>query len=109
MKRFVALVVAIIVIYSIYYDVKFGTIPTVTHASEIKSHIEKPSKQTSPFQIKKVHPGDTVLTVVEELQSGPRSVSINQVITDFQKLNNGIKPEEIQIGQEYKFPLYKNK
>jgi len=108
LKKFVALVVAIIVLYSVYYDLKIGTIPATTHASEVKTPQETTTaKSTVPFQQKVVEPGDTVLTVVEQLEKGPISVPINKVIHDFQKLNNGIKPEEIQIGQEYKFPVYK--
>ncbi|MGV3464829.1 MAG: hypothetical protein ACO1OT_05990 [Heyndrickxia sp.] len=106
MKKFVALVAAIIVLYSVYYDIKIGTIPAVSHASEVKKTPQKTTKPTTPYQLKMVQPGDTVLTVVEQLQKGTLSVSIEQVIHDFQKLNNGIKPEEIQIGQEYKFPVY---
>ncbi|MBS4173550.1 LysM domain-containing protein [Bacillus sp. FJAT-49736] len=108
MKRFLAFVAAIIILYSVYYDIKVGTIPSVSHASEIKSN----SVHTSdiiPNQIHKVNPGDTVLSIVEHLQNGHFTVSMEKIISDFQKLNNGIKPEEIQIGQEYKFPIYKNK
>ncbi len=106
MKKFVALVVAIIVLYSVYYDLKIGTIPSVTHASEVKTPSKNTTKPTTPYEKKIVQPGDTVLTIVEQLQKGSLSVSMDKVITDFQKLNNGIKPEEIQIGQEYKFPIY---
>ncbi|KQL53530.1 hypothetical protein AN964_08495 [Heyndrickxia shackletonii] len=109
MKKFVALIVAIIVLYSVYYDLKIGTIPAATHASEVKTPQETTAKPTVPFQLKEVEPGETVLTIVEQLEKGPLSVPINKVIHDFQKLNNGIKPEEIQIGQEYKFPVYKKR
>lgn len=109
LKRFVAFVAAIIVLYSVYYDLKIGTIPAITHASEVKTPHEKTAKPSEPYQLKVVQPGDTVLTVVEQLENGQLSVSIEKVINDFQKLNNGIKPEEIQIGQEYKFPVYKKR
>jgi hypothetical protein len=109
LKKFAAFIVVIVVLYSVYFDIKVGTIPSVSFASEIQTHKEKPSEPAIPYQAIKVKPGDTVLSVVEQLQAESLQVSIDQVISDFIKLNNGIKPVEIQIGQIYKFPVYKNK
>ncbi|MCI1593598.1 LysM peptidoglycan-binding domain-containing protein [Heyndrickxia oleronia] len=107
MKKILAFVAVIIVIYSIYIDLNFGTIPAISHASEVKENT-KPSTAKKPFSYKEIiiKPGDTVLSVVEEVNKIPLSVSIDKVINDFIQLNNGIKPEEIQIGQIYKIPLY---
>jgi hypothetical protein len=107
LKKILAFVAVIIVIYSIYIDLNFGTIPAISHASEVKENT-KPStaKKSSSYKEIIIKPGDTVLSVVEGVNKIPLSVSIDKVINDFIQLNNGIQPEEIQIGQIYKIPLY---
>ncbi|QQZ11471.1 hypothetical protein I5776_08135 [Heyndrickxia vini] len=106
LKKFLAFVAVIIIIYSVYIDINFGTIPAVSQVtvkSEKNVTIEKPA----PYVNKKVIPGDTVLSIVEKINKSPLSIPIKQVIIDFKKFNHNITPEEIQIGQVYKFPIYK--
>ncbi|GIN85470.1 hypothetical protein J6TS2_18560 [Heyndrickxia sporothermodurans] len=105
MKKFLAFVTVIIVVYSVYIDLSFGTIPVITHASENMDKTVK-IKKTTPFLNRKVKPGDTVLSIVENVNPSSTSISIEKIVKDFTKLNNGLKPEEIQIGQNYKFPIY---
>lgn len=52
--------------------------------------------------------GDTVISIAEKIHQGPIPVPIDQLIDDFQSLNE-ISPNEIQIGQHYKFPFYHDK
>ncbi|MFK4997661.1 LysM peptidoglycan-binding domain-containing protein [Bacillus sp. N9] len=59
-----------------------------------------------PYTLIKVKQGDTVLSIMEALSEQPLSVSIEQTVDDFIELNDGMKPDQIQIGQVYKFPLY---
>lgn len=105
MKKFLAFVTVIIVVYSVYIDLNFGTIPVITHASENMDKTVK-IKNKSPYLNRKVKPGDTVLSIVENANPTSTSISIEKIVKDFTKLNNGLKPEEIQIGQNYKFPIY---
>ncbi|MGE8206231.1 hypothetical protein ACQKP0_17025 [Heyndrickxia sp. NPDC080065] len=107
MKKFLAFIAVIIVLYSVYIDINFGTIPSISHASEVKEKVKK-QKVSVPYKTQKIKPGNTVLSIVESINKSPLKVSIDRVITDFKKLNNDIKPEEIQIGQIYKFPIYVN-
>lgn len=81
-----------------YYDLKFGTIP---------AHSIPPQTENSNYYMTvKIKPGDTVLSIVEHYQENDIPVPIGEVVEDFKKLNNGLLPEEIEIGKHYKFPVY---
>jgi formyltetrahydrofolate hydrolase len=110
MKKLVILFLIVLVTYSIYYDLSKGTLPVGNVSAAISS--QEVAKESSiptekDYIIIKVKAGDTVLSLVEQQQSGSLPVEIGQVISDFKKLNEGLPPEKIQIGKEYKVPLYK--
>lgn len=105
MKKIIGALITVLVLYVIYYDFTNGSLP-----SESEQNIAVPVSAPTPDiqNIKKeVKPGDTVLSLVEKNSFHPLPVSISKVISDFQELNNGKKPEDIQIGKFYKFPIYK--
>ncbi|HLU22169.1 hypothetical protein [Lederbergia graminis] len=105
MKRVFVLFAAIITMYAIYYDLTAGTLPTSSAQQSIA--VNNPVQIEDPtYEIIKILPGDTVISVMEKIQQGPIPVSIDQLVTDFEKMNEGIKPEQIQIGKSYKFPTY---
>lgn len=106
MKRLFALILAALTIFVIYYDLSKGTLP-----ADDEQTIEATSmtNTTEPFFERKVNPGDTVLSIIEQKLNGPLPVSITDVITDFSNLNNGLKPEELKYGETYKFPIYSSK
>lgn len=111
MKKIAAIITAFIVVYSIYYDLTVGTVPgigKVTLASSSSSEIAEvqPLLNDDPFTLIETKPGDTVLSIVEKLHQGPLPVPIDTIIQDFQELNQNLKPEKIQIGKQYKIPLY---
>ena len=56
----------------------------------------------------RVHAGDTVLSVVEELNKDNQilKTDITQMIADFKKLNPHIDPYNLQSNHFYYFPLY---
>ncbi|RDI43974.1 hypothetical protein [Falsibacillus pallidus] len=111
MKKLLSLFIFIILVYSVYYDIKIGTLPTVSAVSvnrpiqQADAPVKKDPNQPEVKEVR-VNAGDTVLTIVEQLHNGPIPVSIDQLIKDFTELNNGIKPESIQIGKVYSFPVY---
>ncbi|MFD2679975.1 hypothetical protein [Bacillus seohaeanensis] len=117
MKRLVIFISIIILLYSVYYDLSTGTLEmitpkqSVTAASETVAEVDStPEKQEDtqiPYKVMEVKPGDTVLSMVEDLTDGTLPVTIEQVISDFETLNKKRSPHEIQIGQRYKIPLYK--
>lgn len=55
----------------------------------------------------KVNPGDTVLSITEELQSNAIStVSIETILDTFESLNPTTSPSDIQIHEIYYFPRF---
>lgn len=114
MKNIAALFAGLIVIYSMYYDLTIGTLPSVeADPPLINEQLIVPKqvdKKTANllYTLIEINPGDTVLSIQEQLNDDvPLPVSIQQIVSDFIEFNNGIKPEQIQVGKSYKFPLYR--
>lgn len=106
MKRLAFFLAAVLVIYVVYVDLTKGTLPNENEAV-IEAMAENEDASLSiPYFEEKVSSGDTVLSVVEKNINGPISVSINEVVSDFKILNNGLSPEKIKSGFVYKFPDY---
>ncbi|MED3548974.1 hypothetical protein [Cytobacillus praedii] len=106
MKRLVALLLAALTIFVIYYDLSKGTLPA---DDEQTVEVTSMTNTAESFFEKKVAPGETVLSIIEQKMNGPLPVSMTDVITDFSNLNNGLKPEELKYGKTYKFPIYNSK
>ncbi|KOP83463.1 hypothetical protein ACFFHH_09545 [Cytobacillus solani] len=106
MKRLVALLLAALTIFVIYYDLSKGTLPVDNEQSIEATSMTNTAES---FFEKKVNPGETVLSIIEQKMKGPLPVSITDVISDFSNLNSGLKPEELKYGETYKFPLYSSK
>lgn len=109
MKKMLSLFVFLLVVYVIYYDLTTGTLPVTieeTTVAQKNDSEEKTTAKQETYFVQKVKSGDTVLSIVEKNLDDSLPVSIEDVITDFQKLNNGLQPEDIQSGKTYKFPDY---
>ncbi|MEH7109991.1 MULTISPECIES: hypothetical protein [Bacillaceae] len=109
MKKLLGVLLAILVIYVIYFDLTVGTLPSATTTQKTvnieTSSVTKPQTKI-PFFEEKVKPGETVMSIVEHQLGKPLPVSINDLIVDFQALNPGESPEKIKIGATYHFPDY---
>lgn len=119
MKRMAIFFGIIILLYSVYYDLNKGTLrllyqestvataqPQVNQASPTASQQTAEEDLSSiPYVEMKVKPGDTVLSLSEDLLDGSIPVPIERVITDFEELND-LPPAKIQIGKTYKIPNY---
>ncbi|MBM7584693.1 hypothetical protein JOC86_001230 [Bacillus pakistanensis] len=109
MKRAFYFLLVLIVLYSVYYDLNTGTLPksstiaTTGQAQESNASMESDDNKSLTIKVK---PGDTVLSLVEEHRQGSSEVAIDQIIKDFEELNDGLNPEDIQIGKTYYFPVY---
>ncbi|WP_051291300.1 hypothetical protein [Fictibacillus gelatini] len=105
MKKFFLFCLSLLIIYTMAYDLKIGTLEPLQAKTKMAP---KNSQEKIFYQRVKVKAGDTVLSVVEQLhqKSAPRSMA--KLIRDFRLLNN-IHPEDIQIGHVYKFPIYPDK
>lgn len=108
MKRLIMIIAAAVILYAIYYDISYGTLPASSDSAPVKTKDETKTKNKSdlPYYEKKVSSGDTVLSIIEEQLNDSIPVPLSNVVSDFKKLNNGIAPTEIQVGKTYKFPKY---
>ncbi|KMJ60148.1 hypothetical protein AB685_04765 [Bacillus sp. LL01] len=116
MIRLFVVALIFITIYSIYYDLSAGTIPEpATPATAVVPTTDHTETETETFNQSssdkmyievEVKAGDTVLTIAEKIANKPIPVSITQLVVDFEQMNEGMKPEKIQIGKTYKFPVY---
>ncbi|MBA4535840.1 hypothetical protein H1Z61_01480 [Bacillus aquiflavi] len=104
MKQLAIIALGILIVFSIYFDITYGTLPFIKE-QKLEAKTQQQSTEIPYFE-KKVTPGDTVLSIIETKLNQSLSVSISEAIADFQQLNNGIEPEDIQIGRTYKFPSY---
>jgi hypothetical protein len=113
LKRLYIFILFMIVSYSVYYDLKAGTLPkAVETAVPVVNNNEEslPEETEEEIQIEytsvKVKSGDTILSLMEEELDGPLPVSIDQLIEDFEFLNEGQSAQDIQVGKVYKLPIY---
>ncbi|ANC77883.1 hypothetical protein ABE65_014210 [Fictibacillus phosphorivorans] len=106
MKRFIRVCVIMLILYVVAYDLKIGTLPQSSSANaEIQTEKKQDQKNKQKFKTYEVTPGDTLISVVEKLNSN-NNYSIVSMIKDFKSLNPEVNPENIQIGKSYKFPVY---
>ncbi|MFI8493357.1 hypothetical protein ACIGC1_10660 [Peribacillus butanolivorans] len=110
MKRLLLFISFCFIIFIIYFDLTTGTLPD-SHPSttSVKPSVpaSKPASVPSvAYNEITIKPGDTLLSIVEK-EIGASNQPIETIISDFQGLNEGLKPEQMQIGKTYKIPVYK--
>lgn len=112
MKNIMIIFILAIFAVGIGYDLKYGTLEATAYKTP-NQVAAKPTEKTSKDKIDikfvevKVKAGQTVLSVVEGLHKGNTSVSITQIVKDFEALNEKTNAQTIQIGKTYRFPIYK--
>lgn len=99
MTRLFSVLFSCILFIAIIYDLKYGTIP-VSSEPKLNSEI------TIPYEEVLVKNGDTLLSIIENREGFPKQVDMKTIVEDFQLLNNGLKPDQIQPGKIYKIPIY---
>ncbi len=108
MKRLLLAGFACLVFYTIYFDLTTGTLPSSTVPAIHTAAADKPGDRSDVrYQNRIVKPGDTVLSVVEEIHDGTSPVPIDQVVSDFEALNPDETITALHIGKTYRFPYYK--
>lgn len=107
MKRLSIFILMLFLIYIVYFDMNNGTIAINPSLAEGENKAIEVSSKASPYIEKKIRQGETVLSIIEQLHKEQIPVSIEQITTDFERLNPKEKAESIKVGKTYKFPLYK--
>ncbi|WP_085991892.1 hypothetical protein [Oceanobacillus senegalensis] len=107
LKRYFMYIFIILLLISIYKDLSLsipGTNQTLTDQVHIFNEVD--------FTIMKVKvsPGDTVLSIVEEINKQHlKHFESSQILTDFKQINPGVNPYELESHNYYFFPLYNKK
>lgn len=99
MRRILFLLISLFVLFIIFFDLKNGTIPVEENPAVPASALQTDEKKT--YKNVTVKQGETVLSIVQT------SKPLDDVIKDFEELNQGVKANEIRAGSTYKFPVYK--
>ncbi|APT47965.1 hypothetical protein [Bacillus safensis] len=99
MRRILFLLISLFVLFIIFFDLKNGTIPVEENPAVPASTLQTAVKKT--YKNVTVKQGETVLSIVHT------SKPLDDVIKDFEELNQGVKANEIRAGSTYKFPVYK--
>ncbi|MGG4201204.1 hypothetical protein [Peribacillus frigoritolerans] len=110
MKRLLLFISFCFTLFIIYFDLTTGTLPA-SHppASTGEPAVPASQPESAPSAAYKeitMQPGDTLLSIVEK-EKDKTNHPIETIISDFQSLNEGLKPENMQIGKTYKIPVYK--
>ncbi|MBT2665488.1 LysM peptidoglycan-binding domain-containing protein [Bacillus sp. ISL-4] len=108
MKRLLLFISFCFTLFIIYFDLTTGTLPA-SHPPASTGEPAVPASQSASapsaaYKEITMKPGDTLLSIVEK---GGSNQPIETIIADFQSLNEGLKPENMQIGKTYKIPIYK--
>lgn len=104
MKRLGATIFILLIGYIIFYDIKIGTLPLLR--SNQSKQVVTNSSSTIPYESIEVKNGDTVLSIVEEVNNN-QIPSIEKIVADFKELNPDQSPGKLKVGKSYKFPVYK--
>ncbi|MCE4047035.1 MULTISPECIES: hypothetical protein [Bacillaceae] len=106
MKKLFITFICLLTIYVIYFDLNHGTLNV---DKEPAIEVQASSGSDSPGYFEhEVKAGETVLSIIENETSVALPVSIDTLIADFKKWNDGVSPEDIQVGKVYTFPHYIN-
>lgn len=102
----------ILILISVYNDLQVGQSlehpPSQKDPFIMREMKDVPDRETS-FEIvrMKVQRGDTVLSIVEEINPFLHDgLNIEVILNDFQRINPFVDPYNLKPGKYYSFPIY---
>ncbi|MDY0408454.1 hypothetical protein ACFFIS_02740 [Virgibacillus soli] len=105
LKRLCTYALIILFVISIYYDLTVtNKVPTIDNSTIPNNNVES-------FHVKKVKVsrGDTLLSVVEQINQGISGhLNMEEIIMDFKTSNPNIDPYKLEVGKYYYFPIYED-
>ncbi|MCF6137931.1 LysM peptidoglycan-binding domain-containing protein [Pseudalkalibacillus berkeleyi] len=105
MKKFSIAFLAFLLFYSVYFDLKIGTLPAKNDAIPVNAAYSGEINVPAYKEVV-VQPGDTMLTIMERVHNGSLPVSIDTAVKNFEELNPGTSAHAIKANQSYRFPLF---
>ncbi|MEK4028798.1 LysM domain-containing protein [Pseudobacillus sp. FSL P4-0506] len=106
MRNFLLFIAFMIITAGIWNDFTNGSLPHIEENPKKEANAESNYLPALPYEEREVKTGDTVLSILASLHNGKLPADIETAIADFQELNQGVSPDNIRIGEHYKFPLY---
>lgn len=106
-KRLIFYLIIILLIISLYKDLTIGT-PFIndSKSNHIQQIYPKDEQNKLPaIQVRAQH-GDTVLSITEQINDQLLELNIEQIMSDFKKMNQNIDPFNLQTDTIYYFPVY---
>ncbi|OCA92537.1 LysM peptidoglycan-binding domain-containing protein [Pseudobacillus wudalianchiensis] len=108
MKNFLIFITLIVIAAGLWNDFTNGSLPRIEESEKKAVKAESKSLPSAPYEEIEVKAGDTVLSILASLHGGQLPADLETAVSDFQKLNNGVSPDNIRLGERYKFPLYED-
>jgi len=106
-KRIFFYLIIILLIVSLYKDLTIGTSHfndnKFNHTQQI--YLKEQESKLSVIQVR-VQPGDTVLSITEQINQQLPHLDIMQIMNDFKTINPNVEPYHLQSDTVYYFPLY---
>lgn len=101
-KKIILYIFIILLVLSMYHDLRKELIVS----QEISTnHVSEKTKNVMKVRVK---PGDTILSLIEEVNEGILSeIDINQLVSDFKQVNEHMDTNELEVNKYYYVPLYK--
>lgn len=105
-NMFIYLMVLLLAL-SLYKDLTIGTTPFNENKLQPieQTNLKKVENKLSVVEFR-VQPGDTVLSVTEQLNHQLVALDVTQIISDFKTINPHTDPYQLQFNTTYFFPVY---
>ncbi|WP_188453643.1 hypothetical protein [Virgibacillus oceani] len=94
--------IILLLIVSVYKDLTSGSFES--DEKKIQFNTDQVSKKYKVIKVK-VQSGDTVLSIMEEVNNNSKSLDITKLLSDFNAIND-VDPHNLRVGHYYYFPLY---
>ena len=105
MKKTIINIFIILFLISIYKDLTFGTNISTNKSMETNQTNTMDKQEYEVIKVK-MEAGDTVLSIMERINTASSTIDINLMLQDFSLLNPNIDPNQLQTNHFYFFPKY---
>ncbi|GAK11498.1 hypothetical protein [Geomicrobium sp. JCM 19039] len=116
MKKWAWILAILAIIVAVYYDLSRGSLPVIgSEETTVEEEVDDEEDEDLDENVFyddtvaiEVEPGQSLLTIIEQLHEDGYDAPVDHVKSDFEHLNDGILSDEIRAGDVYTFPIYEN-
>jgi hypothetical protein len=102
MKKIFIYILVFLFLFSVYKDLDGGSLQ-----NRLETLTENASITNYKAVYVKVQHGDTILSIVEDINEKTMQIQdINQILEDFRLLNPNVNTDQLKVGHFYYFPSY---